>query len=188
MTIYYVTGNAGKFAEAQRFIHEHAPHITLEQYDVDLTERQTLDQKAIALEKAQQAYDILKKPVLIDDGGMFFDAYNNFPGTLSKFVFEGIGYEGLLKLVEDNNRAHFRLFMVYQDSPDHAKIFEGRCNGIIIRPDNFDAHPHLPYDAFFKPDGTDKTYAQLRGTKEEHVYAYRLRALKKFVDWYARRA
>jgi XTP/dITP diphosphohydrolase len=178
--VWYATTNHGKFEEVKRYIEEHAPSIELAQLAEELPEVQSMDQRAIALDKAAQAWNLVKEPVLVDDAGIYFEAYNEFPGTLTKFVYYGIGYEGLLKLVEQNNRAFFRLFMVYMDK-DNKEVFEGRCDGKIIRPEKFDAHPKLPYDAIFLPDGTDKTYAELRGTPEEHEFAYRLRALKKFL-------
>ena len=186
--IYYATGNAGKFEEVKRFIESHEPAIKIKQFDEDLPEIQTMDQRSIAIDKAKKAWNKLQEPVLIDDSGIFFDAYNRFPGTLTKFIYHGIGYEGLLKLVEDNNRAKFLLYMIYTEKENEHHIFEGKCEGQVIRPKRFDAHPGLPYDAIFLPDGSNKTYAQLRGTDEEKKFAYRLRALQKFLDWFKQSA
>jgi len=183
-TIYYATTNAGKFDELKRYIKSNEPSIELKQFDKDLPEIQTIDQKAIALDKAQQAWNHLHQPVLIDDSGIYFDHYNNFPGTLTKFIYHGIGFEGLLKLTEDDNRATKRLYMVFKDSDEEQHIFEGICPGTIVRPESFDSHPSLPYDAIFKPNGADKTMALMRGTDEEKKYSYRLQALRKFLDWY----
>jgi non-canonical purine NTP pyrophosphatase (RdgB/HAM1 family) len=182
--IYYATTNAGKFDEVKRYIDEHEPSIEIKQFDQDLPEIQTLDQKAIALDKANQAWNILQKPVLVDDSGVFFDHYNNFPGTMSKFIFKGIGFEGLLKLAEVDNRASFRLNMVYKDNNEKEHIFEGVCKGTIVKPQDFQAHASLPYDAIFLPAGSKQTMAKLRGTEEEKKYSYRLKGLQKFLEWY----
>jgi len=186
--IYYATGNSGKFDELNRYLETHEPTIKLNRFDKDLPEIQTLDQKAIALDKAQQAWNLLKKPVLVDDSGIYFDHYDNFPGTLTKFVYYGLGFEGLLKLTEDDNRATKRLFMVFKDCYDTQEIFEGICRGTIVRPESFEAHPKLPYDAIFKPEGADKTMALMRGTDEEKKYSYRLQALRKFLEWYKKKS
>ena len=184
--IYYATGNTGKFAEVKRYIQEFAPQIELKQLDNDFPEIQTMDQRAIALDKAKQAYAKINAPVLIDDSGIYFEKYKNFPGTLTKFIYHGIGYEGLLKLAE-NSRATFLLYMLYTEKPGIHFLFEGKCEGKVVRPESFEARPGLPYDAIFLPDGSEKTYAQLRGTPQEHEFAYRLRAVKKFVEWYQQR-
>ena len=182
--IYYVTGNEGKFEEVKNFIQRHQPSICLKQCDIDLIEQQTTDQKSIAMSKAKQGWEKIGKPLLVDDSGIYFEKYKNFPGTMTKFLFEGIGFDGILKLVEGNNRACFLLHMVYVDGPNSFKIFEGRCDGQVITPPDLLAHPRLPYDDIFLPDGSDKTCSQMRGTEEMDEYAYRLRAMKKFLDWW----
>ena len=133
-------------------------------------EIQTLDQKAIALDKAQQAWNHLHHPVLVDDSGIYFDHYNNFPGTLTKFIYHGIGFEGILKLTQDDNRATHKLYMVFKDSDEEQHVFEGFCEGTIVEPESFESHPELPYDAVFMPKGASKTMAFMRGTEEEKKY------------------
>lgn len=189
--IFYATTNAGKFDEIKRYAKwndstcsRHESSIEFKQFDQDLPEIQSINQEAIAIDKAEQAWKLLKEPVLVDDAGIYFDHYNEFPGTLSKFIFRGLGFEGLLKLVEDDNRSTMRLYMIYKENEDEHHIFEGICKGKIVRPENFDSHPALPYDAIFKPDGSDKVLGQLRGTPEEKKYAHRLDALQKFLKWF----
>ena len=181
--IYYATGNAGKFEEVKNYIEQYAQDIFIEQFDIDIEEIQSLDQKAIAIDKAKKAFALLNKPVLVDDGGIFFDAYPLFPGTMSKFIFQAIGFEGLFKLAQENNKAAFILNLVYTDG-NIMQIFEGRCDGIIVKPTNLDTHPQLPFTAIFKPHGSDKTFAELRGTSEYVNYSFRQRALKQFIEWY----
>ncbi len=184
-SLYYVTTNSGKFAEVSEYIHAHMPDIELKQFSVDLPEIQSLDQMAIALDKAKQAWNIVQKPLLLDDAGIYFEKYSNFPGTLSKFVSQGLGFEGLKRLIDLGDRAHFLLQMIYIDGPDTIQIFEGRCDGSLHKPVFFDADPSLPYDTFFIPDGLSLTYAKMRLDFEQHAgFFYRIRALQKFISWY----
>lgn len=183
-TVFYATTNTGKFEEVKRFIDQHDPTIELKQFDGDLPEIQTMDQEEIAIDKAKQAWKVLKKPVLVDDSGVFFSRYKNFPGTLSKFVFHGIGYDGILKLTKDDPRAEIRLCMVYKDEDDGCHVFEGVTKGTIIEPETLEVHPNFTYSPIFKLEGSDKTIEQVRGTKEEGKFAYRLKALQKFLNWY----
>ena len=182
--IYYATGNPGKFDEVKRFIEEHEPSITLKQFDIDIPEIQSLDQKKIALYKAREAWKRLKKPLLVDDSGFYFDAYKNFPGTLTKFVYEGLGFEGIFALAKKNNKGSLILHLIYMDKPDSCHSFVGKCAGQIVEPKEWKVLPTLPWDTVFLPDGTDKTYLEMRNTPQEAEYAYRIRALKKFLTWY----
>ncbi len=183
MKLYYATGNKGKFAEVKAFLEQHNPKIQLQQADIDLVEMQTNDQKAIAMHKAEQAWEQLQAPVLVDDAAVYFEKYNQFPGILTKFLFTGIGFEGILKLTGDNSPAYFQCHLVFAHGPNQFEVFEGICKGNIIKPATFEYPPGLPYDAIFIPEGTDKTYTQLR--KENiHDYFYRIRALKEFLQWH----
>lgn len=181
--ITYVTGNSGKFEEVKRFFVRHMPALKLCHKNLPITEIQSDVQLDIALDKARQAWQQLKKPVLVEDAGIYFDQYENFPGALTKFVYLGIGIEGLLKLVKEGDKATFLLHLIYLEDPDTYQIFKGECVGSIVIPKNLSAHPELPYDDIFKPNGSDKTYAELRGTDEFERYAYRVDALKKFLRW-----
>jgi len=181
--IFYATSNPGKFDEVNRYLKEHAPEIILKQYTEELFEPQTTDAKTIAIMKAKQAFEKLQKPVLVDDAGIYLKCFNNFPGTITKFIIKGIGYEGVFSLLKENTEAYFLLYMIYMDKTN-LEFFEGRCDGKIIKPKSFDAPDGLPWDAIFNPNGTNKTYTEIRNTPDEKKYAYRLAALQNFLNWY----
>lgn len=182
--LFFVTGNEGKFLEVKYFLEKYEPNLVVKMFNADLFEHQTTDQKQIAIDKAIQAWKMLKKPVLVDDAAIYFDKYPNFPGTITKFIFKGLGLNGILKLVEEDNRATFLLYIAYVDSDEKVEIFEGACKGKIIVPFEKKAHPSLPWDDLFVPDGSEKTYAQLRQNDDFEKYGYRLFALQKFLDWH----
>jgi non-canonical purine NTP pyrophosphatase (RdgB/HAM1 family) len=186
--LYYVTSNPGKFAEVSHYFHILGSEVPLKQFSADIPEIQTLDQMAIAIDKAKKAFEILKKPLLIDDAAMYFEKYYKFPGTLTRYVAQGLGFEGLKRLIDDGDRAYFLLYVVYIESPDQLHIFEGACSGRLIKPDVFEGDPHLPFDVFFIPDGADITYSQMRDSFDKHAdFYYRIRAMKKFLTWYKQR-
>jgi non-canonical purine NTP pyrophosphatase (RdgB/HAM1 family) len=180
-TIYYVTGNQGKFEEVKYFVENNTQDIELVQFNAQIPEIQTLDQKAIAVDKALKAWEILQKPLIIDDSAIYFEKYNKFPGTLSKYIYQGLGFEGIKKLIENGDKATFFLYMIYVKNIDSFSIFEGKCKGTLTKPTSFSGNVTLPFDCFFIPRGTTKTYAQMRGTTEGNNYFYRIKALKKFL-------
>jgi XTP/dITP diphosphohydrolase len=185
--IYYATGNHGKFEQVKNYVEKHNPQITIKQFSADIPEIQTLDQKKIALDKAQKAWEKLRKPLIIDDSAIYFDKYNKFPGTLSKYIFESIGFDGILKLIDKDDPATFLLYLVYIDGPKIFKVFEGKCKGKLIKPKKFSGNEKLPYSCLFIPNGSKKTYTQLHGTEEGNKYLYRLKALKNFLMWFEKK-
>lgn len=181
--IYYATSRTRKFEEVKEYTlsYEQTMHIVRANLDID--EIQTLDQKAVALDKAKKAWAIIKKPLLIDDEGVFFDAYPLFPGTFSKYIPHALGEDGIAKLLSENNKASFRLTMVYLENEESIQIFEGSTQGIIAKKSDFPA-PHPALTGMFQPNGTHKTYAELLGIKEIELFSPRIEAFKKFVTWY----
>ena len=86
----FVTSNADKVREASKIL-----GCPLEQVStLMIHEIQTHDINKIVEHKAQQAYKELKCPVLVEDSGLIFKAWNGLPGALVKW-FE-IGVERLV--------------------------------------------------------------------------------------------
>ena len=74
--IKFVTGNFNKARETGVIL-----GVPLEQVKVDgLIEIQTQNIEELVCHKCQQAYDSLKCPVLVEDSGLLFNAWDGLPG------------------------------------------------------------------------------------------------------------
>lgn len=178
--LYYVTSNAAKFGEAQEFFIKYVPHIMLKQCDFDCNEIQTLDQNFIAVDKAKQAWDHVKKPVLVDDVGVYFDAYTDFPGTMTKFVYKTLGFKGLFRLLDNGAPMNIKIVLVFMYGDDKKIIIEDTVHGVFEKEHRLDLHrTDAPFDTVFIPDGTTETIDELRLRGAAEHYRYRIRALKK---------
>lgn len=183
--LVFVTTNTGKFQEVKQWLEKWDSNIQLEHASLDIPEYQSLDVHEVALGKAQQAWRCLKKPLLIDDGGIYLEKYNNFPGTLSKYVYQGIGFDGIWKLAQDDPRAYFLSCLVYITNLEQYYFFDGVCKGTIIKPTGKQVtHKQLPFTDIFVPAGARSVFSTLKGTAEEERYHHRAAALKKFVVWF----
>lgn len=183
-TIYYATSNHGKIAEVRRYCKAYAPHIKVEQFAYDLPELQTLDQLEVAAHKAETAWSILQKPVVVDDSGLFIDRYKGFPGVMSKYAMQALGLAGFMRLIDDQEPAHFTVTIACAYGPGQIKTFQGRCNGNLIKIDKMPESDNLPYSNFFIPEGHYQPYAQFRGTPAERLFGPRHKALDQFFAWY----
>jgi XTP/dITP diphosphohydrolase len=182
--IFYVTSNSGKFAEVQSYLKRHAPEIALTRVDMDIEEIQSADQHAVALDKAKKAWSILKSPLLVDDAGIYFERWRQFPGVLTKYVFQGLGMEGVRRLIDEGDRGYFALWLVYVDEQGVCYPFEGRCAGRLTPDFKGAAHEDLPYDLCFIPDGLEQTYAEIKNNPAYESYLYRIRAAQAFLLWF----
>src|SRR3989344_6400306 len=100
--LYFATSNSHKFEEVSKVFAKFG--IELEHVDLKPEEDKTKTIQEIAAESAKFASEKLKKPVIVDDTGIFFIAMDNWPGNSPNDVFRQVGYDGLLKAIEGKTR------------------------------------------------------------------------------------
>jgi len=175
-TVYFVTSNKSKFQEAKKILDN---PVKLVRKDLNLTEPKTLSQEDVFLEKARQAYSKLKKPVLVDDTGIYFEAYNDFPGTYTKALFKSLGFKGVERLLEGRNRkAYFKTLLCYKDKQT-TTIFSGVWKGRIVKDVSKMFNPDWQYNSIFIPEGFKKPLSEIP-LETRAKQSHRLKALQKF--------
>ena len=97
-TIYFVTTNKHKFQEVKQILSEF--NIEIKQLEIEKIEPREETIENISKNAAKIIADKVNHPIILEDTGLFFEDYNNFPGPLPKFVFQSIGYAGTFKLLE----------------------------------------------------------------------------------------
>src|SRR3989338_5538250 len=112
--ILFASGNRHKADEAKKIFSRSG--IRIKWAKISLLEPDFESLKEISAHKAMDAYNKLGKPVIVEDTGVYFSAYKNFPGQYAKRMFLSLGFEGLLKLLEGKNRkAYFATTACYYD-------------------------------------------------------------------------
>ena len=126
--LYFVSSNNHKYQEAKKILKSFG--INLGFFKSNLEEIQSNSLKEIAEQKAKDAFSKYKKPVIIEDDGLFVYSLNGFPGPYSSYVFKTIGNKGILDLMKKNREAKFVSIITYCD----RKIlhsFDATLNGTI---------------------------------------------------------
>lgn len=181
MRVTFVTGNQHKADKTAQLLGRELLHEK-----VDLDELQTVNLAELAEHKARQAYELLKKPVIVDDYGLGFEALNGLPGPFIKFFIEAEdGLEKLCRMIDGlgNRRARTNCVVAFYDGKVF-KVFEKIMNGEIAQ------HPignnGIHTDQIFIPEGYVKTRAQLDDDEYDEVYKLvrPLDELKEFLDEY----
>ncbi len=113
--ITFITSNAGKVATLRNKLDPEKFEVIQE--SIDLPEIQADTVKEISIAKAEYAFELLKKPLVVQDSGFCIPALNNFPGPYVKYVWDKLGSEGFLKLMEgvEDRRAYFDKVLTYID-------------------------------------------------------------------------
>lgn len=171
MSIYFVTGNEGKFREASDFIDG------LERLDVDLTEPQSLDPKVVIEHKLYEARKHHKGELIVEDTSLYLDGLNGFPGPLIKWMLKSVGQQGIYNLCRDigNMRARAKTVVGYCDTTGTIKYFEGEIGGDIVLPAG---DYGFGWDQIFKPDGFEETFGEM-GQEFKGEFSMRSMAFKQ---------
>ncbi len=176
--VKFVTGNPNKVREAGEIL-----GMALEQVNLpELHEIQTHDLEGIIEDKTRQAYKAVNGPVLVEDSGLLFSAWNGLPGALVKWFENTVGCEGMLKMLEPfDNREAFALCYVGFHDGKNIKTAKGMVKGRVA--DQLQGSNGFGWDTLFIPDGHDRTYAEM-SAQEKNSISHRRRAfeaLKKMI-------
>ena len=176
--VIFASSNIHKYEEAKEILAEFG--IELEFFKTDLVEIQDDSLSKIALQKALNAYEKCKKPVIIEDDGLFINSLNGFPGPYSSYVYDTIGNKGIIHLLENTELrdAKFVAIIAYCDGIDNVQLFESSIHGKIS---SLIEKGGWGYDPIFIPNGESKTYANVSNKDE---LSHRSASLKKFSEWF----
>ncbi len=183
MELIFVTTNNAKFEEVQHILGRHG--ISVVQEKLSLIEPDFDSLEEIANYKALHAFQQLKKPLVVDDTGWFFNAFKNFPGVRPKWVFGCLGYEGILKLLEGKKRdAYAKAVCCYTENGKKFHSFAGELHGMIsekvLSMEKFSKF--YPYNNLFIPGGMNKPLVDI-SLKEQSEISHRQKAFDKLADF-----
>lgn len=130
--LYYVTGNSHKFQDAKRYLGEYG--IKIEQKVLEIQEIQSDSVEEIAVDKAKKAYEILKKPLFVNDSGWYISALNGFPGPLMHYMSQWLNPQDFLNLMQgkENRDIILKQVNVYYDGTT-VQLFVHETIGKIIK-------------------------------------------------------
>nr|XP_021182818.2 inosine triphosphate pyrophosphatase [Helicoverpa armigera]XP_049706521.1 inosine triphosphate pyrophosphatase-like [Helicoverpa armigera] len=178
-TITFVTGNAKKLEELRAILGNNFP-LEIVSHKLDLPELQgEIDE--VSIKKCQEAARRLKRPVLVEDTALCFDALKGLPGPYIKWFLEKLQPEGLTKMLtgwEDKSAKAVCTFAYCSGNFEDldVKLFQGITQGTIVEPRGT---RDFGWDCVFQPDGYDKTYAELPKSEKNKI-SHRYKALEQF--------
>lgn len=183
--IFIASANKHKISELRQML---APlgielYSALDYPNTDEVDEDQPDLRGNALKKARFWHEKTGLPTLADDTGLEVEALSGAPGVYSaRYAGSNATYgDNLRKLLSEmkgveNRKARFRTVAALVD--DRENLFEGICEGeITIEPKGSKG---FGYDPVFKPDGFDKTFAELSSGEKNRI-SHRGKALEKVV-------
>ncbi len=144
----FITGNQNKIDYLSKTVGMELPHAK-----INLDEIQSPDPRVVAEHKVRQAYEAIKKPVLVEDTSLSFNALNGLPGTFVKFFVESEnGLENMCRMLDGLNdrSAYASAIYAYYDGKE-IKVFNGRLDGTIAQSPR--GTGGYGWDQIFEPEG-----------------------------------
>ena len=188
--MFFVTSNKNKLREFEEIL-----GTKLEQIEIDLEEIQEIEVEKVVEHKVLEAYERIRKSfdkaqdvsIIVEDTGLYIEAWNGFPGALAKWVGKTIGFEKIPTMLKIRTSdvltmsAYAKTIVGYYDG-NHLELFEGKIDGKI--PEKARGESGFGWDPIFIPKGHEKTFAEMSGDEKNVVSMRRLAAekLKKFLE------
>ena len=146
---------------------------------VSVEEIQAIELEPVVRYKAEHAYTVLRRPILVEDTGLAFAAWNGLPGALIKWFLQSLGTDGICRLLQKTDRqARATTVFGYHDGTA-CHVFTGTVVGII--PEMPRGSQGFGWDAIFQPQGSTRTFAEMTAEEKDRFSMRRL-ALEQFRD------
>jgi len=165
MNVTFITGNQDKADYLARYLGFPVDHKS-----VEIDEPQTLDLREVVEYKAREAFEHIKRPVIVEDQSLVFEALGRLPGTFIKFFVNELELEKMCRILDnlESRGAIAKSGMAYYDGKELV-YFEGGLAGEIA------AHPRgeggFGWDAIFIPEGYDITRAEMNEADDGKTYS-----------------
>lgn len=172
----FVTQSADKIAELEFILGE-----SIESEYIELPEIQSVDLESVCREKARYAYKALgNHPVLVEDTGLFINAWNGLPGALTKWFLKTVDLDGISQMLNgfQDRSAVARTAVALYDGQSY-RMFIGEVEGSIS------ATPlgenGFGWDALFIPCDSNLSFGQMT-LEEKTAYSMRRKAILQMLD------
>ncbi len=177
MVLFFVTGNENKFLEVKNML----PNISLEQLRLDLPEIQSVELEEIIKSKLLEALKHSKRPVIVEDTGLYLECLNGLPGPLIKWFEERIGLYGIADVCEKmgEDKAVARTIIGFASNKEEIRLFEGSIKGSIVQPRKGTG---FGWDSIFVPEGHEKAFSEME-PEEKNAISMRRNALEKLREF-----
>lgn len=187
-SLCFATGNYNKTEEIRALL---GPFFVLKNLkDIGCAEELPETQPTIegnALQKAHYVFDHYHIACFADDTGLEVEVLNGEPGVFSaRYAGEHRSDHDNMELLlsklagKSNRSARFKTVIAWVDEDGNEKTFEGIVHGTILEAGK--GSKGFGYDPVFKPDGSDKTFAEME-LADKNLISHRAIAVKKLINF-----
>lgn len=189
--INFITSNKGKIKSLENSLKVNNFDVQICAQNLDIMEPQFDTVQEVSKYKALKAFEILKEPVLVEDGGFSVFELKGFPGVYTKYVLKTLGADGILKLMQgiENRTAKFISVTTFVNKDGTLCQFEREGGEFEISKEKVDIQSPYAWSELWKIIYLKEYNKNLCELSEQEVSEYYGRAgahgsIQKFVNWY----
>ncbi len=194
--IIFASQNQGKVREMKAILRDLKIEV-LGASEIGIKEEAVEDQvtfEANALKKAQLIAQLSKEWSVADDSGLGIKALGGRPGVYSaRWAGPGASAEELVNYTLEQiktvppveRQAWFETAVALVTPTRESWIFKSRIEGEIVKSPRGQPRPKLPYDVIFRPQGYDRTFAEMTD-EEKNSLSHRGLAFRQLRDFIAK--
>ncbi|MFZ5424918.1 MAG: non-canonical purine NTP pyrophosphatase [Patescibacteria group bacterium] len=176
--IIFTTTNKHKIKSAESVLNKYGINVIGQ--EVEVPEIQSNSPEEVIKDKVKKCYEIIQKPLIAMDSGLFIESLGGFPGVYTKYVLETIGEEGLMTLANTipNCTAYVQRMIGYTDGKV-LEVFSSKGHGEIISEKRGD--DGYNYDYIFYVPEKKKTLAEMSHEERVKVWGDAWKKLGEFL-------
>jgi XTP/dITP diphosphohydrolase len=176
--LYFISSNKNKIARAELFLSPF--NISFTPKDLELVEIQSHSIEEIAIDKAKNAFDILKQPLFVNDHGWFITALNGFPGAYMKYVNEWFTPQDFLNLMrgKKNREMIFTETICFTDGTTTKTFSETKIGHVLYKSKG----KNIPWMTVSSFSDDDTSIAEKLATSPSAINTSKI--YEEFAKWY----
>lgn len=189
--INFITSNKGKIKSLENSLKVNNLDVQICAQNLDIMEPQFDTVQEVSKYKALKAFEILKEPVLVEDGGFSVFELKGFPGVYTKYVLKTLGADGILKLMQgvSNRAAKFVSVATFVNEDGALFQFEREGGEFEISKEKVDIQSPYAWSELWKIIYLKEYNKNLCELSEQEVSEYygctgANGSIQKFVNWY----
>lgn len=189
--INFITSNQGKIKSLENSLKSNDISVEVYAQNLDIMEPQFDTVQDVSRFKALKAFEILKAPVLVEDGGFSIFELKGFPGVYTKYVLKTLGADGILKLMQGKKNRSAKFISVATFVNANGKVFQFERDGgeFEISNEKVDVQSPFAWSELWKIIYLKEYNKNLCELSEKEVSEYYGRtgsngSIQKFVKWY----
>ena len=190
--INFITSNKGKVKSLEQSLKLNNINVSVNAQNLDIIEPQFDTVQEVSKFKAMKAFETLKEPVLVEDGGFSVFELKGFPGIYTKYALKTLGADGILKLMHgiENRSAKFVSVATFVNENGEVFQFEREGGEFEISKEKVDIQSPFAWSELWKIIYLKEYGKNLCELAEQEVSEYYSRtgtngSIQKFVKWYA---